>query len=119
MARFLPTTIRQQLTEAPELLDWFDQQLAGCGEPLLQQLVEAVDDSAFSLRQWIQALAMLQGWLAARGLQAAMPDQIGYIGCACAAAGALSGYQSLTLLVEDFLGEYGFDRAVPIRESDG
>ncbi len=106
--------IRDQLSDAPELLGWFDDHLGTCGEAVLRQLVEEADESAFSIRQWVAALALLDAWLSARRLAASSADQIGYIGCACAAAGASPAYQALSPLLEDFLTDYGFERATPV-----
>ena len=69
------------------------------------------------LRGWVAtavvaALAALDQWLDQRGLVLALPDQIGYVSCSAAAAGAGGQLSHLPALVLDMLQTYGCELAV-------
>lgn len=105
--------LRADLGDDPLLLSWVEAWFTPRRAACFEQLVAEADESAFSLRQWVEALVHLDRWLTCRSLEACLEDQIGYVGCAAAAASAAPGFQSLRDLVEDMLLDYGFDRARP------
>ena len=111
MKRFDSDNIREQFGDAPTLVAWVEGHLVEHGGTLSTTLIDAVDESPFSLRQWVEALVVMGEWLQSHRYAADLDDQIGYIGCACASVRTNPVEQSLPLLVEEMLAEYGFDRA--------
>lgn len=106
-------TIRSQFGDAPRLVAWLEAHLTEDNEDTAKQLIDAADESPFSLREWTESLLVLGQWLQVRRLEATLEDQIGYVGCACASVSASAGLHSLPSLVEEMLAEYGFERAGP------
>jgi len=117
MKRFDSDCIREQFGDAPTLVAWVEGHLIEHGGTLSTTLVDAVDESPFSLRQWVEALVVMGEWLQSHRYAADLDDQIGYIGCACASVRTNPVEESLPFLVEEMLAEYGFDRANPKEES--
>ncbi|MGB1128012.1 MAG: hypothetical protein ACPG3X_06565 [Opitutales bacterium] len=103
---------RQQFADAPAKLEWLEAHFSRSNSALLKPLLEDVDDSHFSLRHWVDALILMGEWLDARGLMASLEDQIGFVSCANAAAGAGAQVSSLPGIVSEMLESYGFERAV-------
>lgn len=100
-----------QFADSPARLAWVEACLS---EPnTVRALVDAADESAYSLRQWVDALIVIGQWLDARGLRASFDDQLGYIHCACESAGAGTVLIPLPSLVSEMLDDYGFDLAEP------
>jgi hypothetical protein len=102
----------QQLAHSPANLAFLETQFRDVDPALCNLFVESVDDSSFSLRNWVEALRVLGHWLDARGLSLSLSDQIGYVACATDAAGAGSNLTHLPSLVEEMLETYGCERAV-------
>ena len=78
------------------------------------QLLEATDESEFSLHQWVDSLSIVIAWLDSRGLELAMKEQISYVCCAGEAAGAGANLTHLPSLVTEMLETYGCERATRI-----
>jgi hypothetical protein len=111
MGEFDTTSVWEQFADSPAALAYLEAHFKG--EAALQHLLlEEVDDSHFSLQQWVEALIVLQQWLGARGLELPLKDSIGYVSCAAAAAGAGASLSHLPSMVDDLLEAYGCDRAV-------
>mgnify|MGYP000095633209 FL=1 len=106
-------TIRRDLGGVPRLVAWLEAHFTEENEGAAKKLIDAADDSSYTLRQWIESLVVLGEWLHSHHFEAALEDQIGYVGCACASVSSTAGFHSLALLVEEMLSEYGFERAVP------
>ncbi len=106
----------RQFADSPQLLTFLEANFAG-GENMTarHQLLEATDESAFSLRQWVESLHTLQSWLDARSLEMPIDEQIGYVCCAGESAGAGAILTHLPALVADMLEAYGCERAVKKR----
>jgi hypothetical protein len=102
---------RDQFADSPSTLAWVEANFSDADSDLVQKLLDEVDESDYSLRQWIDALVVLGHWMDARALTARLEDQIGYVGCACAAAGASANLTPLSGLVADMLESYGFECA--------
>jgi len=103
---------REQFADSPSVLAWLEATFADANAALLKALLEEVDESHYSLRQWVDALVVLGHWLDAHGFTAELQDQIGYASCACDAAGAGVHVAPLSSLVSEMLDAYGFERAV-------
>ena len=80
---------------------------------VLEAVLQAVDDSSFSLAQWVDAFVVLDAWLKASGLWASIEDQTGYVHCAGEAAGAGAALTTLEAVVSEMLAQYGFEQARP------
>lgn len=104
---------REQFGDSPKLLAYLEANINGVAKAdQRRRLLEAADESAFPLRQWVESLRALQSWLDARGLEMPVDDQIGYVCCADESAGAGANMTQLPALVADMLEAYGCERAV-------
>ena len=102
----------EQFADSPLLVAFLETHLTGIeNTSVRRQLLEAADDSEFSLYQWVESLSITQAWLDARGLELAMGEQIGYVRCACEAARAGASLTHLPSLVAEMLEAYGCERA--------
>jgi len=101
----------QQFADSPARLAWVEACLSD--EASGRSLLDAADESPYSLRQWVDAFIVLGQWLDARGLRASFQDQLGYVNCACEATGAGANLTSLAAVVSEMLDDYGFESAEP------
>ena len=105
----------EQFGDSPQLVAFLEAHFAGIeNAPARRQLLEAADESEFSLHQWVESLSIAQAWLDARGLELAIGEQIGYVCCAGEAAGAGASLTHLPSLVAEMLETYGCERATEI-----
>ena len=105
----------QQFADSPKLVVLLEAYFAGVeNTEARHQLLEATDESEFSLHQWVDSLSIVIAWLDSRGLELAMEEQIGYICCAGEAAGAGANLTHLPSLVAEMLETYGCERATRI-----
>ena len=103
--------LRRQFSDSPARLAWVEANLTD--PERVRALLERVDESPYSLSNWIDAFIVVRQWLDARGLQAAFQNQLGYVDCGCEAAGAGANLTLLPDLVREMLDSYGFDCAQP------
>lgn len=104
---------KQQFADSPKLLALLEANFSGAENAVARhQLLELTDESAFSLRQWIESFRTMRAWLDARGLHMPIEDELGYICCAAESAGAGANLTHLPSLVADMLEAYGCERAV-------
>ncbi len=75
-------------------------------------LFQKVDESDFSLIDWVDSLVMLHRWLDRQGLILSPRDSLGYISCAAKSVEDSSLLNHLPSLVHDFLEQYGCELAV-------
>lgn len=102
----------EQFADSPQLVTFLESHFDGIENTLARrQLLEAADESEFSLHQWVESLSIVKTWLDVRGLVLAMGDQIGYVCCAGEAAGAGASLTHLPSLVAEMLEAYGCERA--------
>ena len=111
MPEFEITKCWDEFADSPSVLAYLDAHFKGA-EDLQRALLEEVDESDFSLRDWIEALLVLNQWLEERSLNLPFNDNIGYVSCAGASAGAGAHLSHLPSLVADLLEQYGCERAV-------
>ena len=105
----------QQFADSPKLVVLLEAYFAGVeNTEARHQLLEATDESEFSLHQWVDSLSVVIAWLDSRGLELAMEEQIGYVCCAGEAAGAGANLTHLPSLVAEMLETYGCERATRI-----
>ena len=88
------------------------EQFTGEDTTLLKTLLREVDDSPFTLTDWLQSLIVLHDWLDAKQLTVPLEEGIGYISCAAKSVGDSAMLTHLPSLVDDFLNQYGCERAV-------
>lgn len=75
------------------------------------ELLAEVDESDWSLGDWMASIEVLVAWQKTHGKRAGPGDVIAYISC-CAASGATSASgPSPARIVEKMLEEFGFDAA--------
>jgi hypothetical protein len=111
MPEFETTKCWEEFADSPSLLAYLDAHFKGA-EDLQRALLEEVDESDFSLRDWMEALLVLNQWLEERSLNLPINDNIGYVSCAGASAGTGAHLSHLPSLVADLLEQYGCERAV-------
>ena len=105
----------EQFADSPKLVALLEAYFAGVeNAEVWHQLLEATDESEFSLHQWVDSLSIVIAWLDSRGLELAMKEQIGYVCCAGEAAGAGANLTHLPSLVSEMLETYGCERATRI-----
>lgn len=73
--------------------------------------IRYIDESAFSLSDWINAYETLQAWLKQRSLKLNLEDSFDYIHCVSKANSRHSHLESLQDLTGEFLNTYGCERA--------
>ena len=100
--------LKQLLADHPALMKHFMSDDANLRKILFQE----VDESDFSLTDWVDSLAMLYRWLDQKGLVLSPRDSIGYISCAAKSVENSSSLSHLPSLVHDFLEQYGCELAV-------
>lgn len=78
--------------------------------PILDEFCQDVDQSDYSLGDWILALLAIDQWLEERGIdQRPLKSMAGYIHCCtCTLSGTLPA-PDLASLTRGMLGEHGFD----------
>lgn len=111
MPEFETTNCWVQFADCPNVLAYLDAHFKDADD-LLPALLEQVDESDFSLSDWMEALIVLNQWLEERSLYLPTNDNIGYVSCAAASAGAGAHLSHLPSLVADLLEQYGCERAV-------
>ncbi len=109
--------IKAEFGDSPQLLSFLEANFAGAEQADARgQLLELSDESAFSLRQWVESLRTVRAWLDARGLEMSLEEELGYVCCAGEAAGAGANLTYLPALVAEMLESYGCERAEPRRK---
>ncbi|MEN8661189.1 MAG: hypothetical protein ACN4GF_10920 [Lentimonas sp.] len=98
--------------DSPADLAFIEALFQDADQALCDALLEGVDESVFSLPDWVEALRRQAQWLDARELSMELSDQVGYVSCASASAGAGANLTHLPSLLDDMLETYGCDRAV-------
>jgi hypothetical protein len=105
----------RQFSHSPAKIAWIEAYLSDQGT--LMALLDAVDDSPYSLSQWIDAFIVVGQWMEVRGLRASFGDQLGYVHCACESAGTGANLTTLSAVVSEMLDDYGFGFSQPKDES--
>jgi hypothetical protein len=102
------TNLKQLLADHPVLLE----QVKSDDSAFKERLFQEVDESNFSLADWLDSLSVLYQWLDQNGLNLSCQDGLGYISCAAKSVGSSSTLIHLSSLVHDFLDQYGCELAV-------
>ncbi len=74
-------------------------------------LVESVDESPYSLSEWLAAWEFFSQWLAAQNRQAEFSIMMGYLDCCSEWMEGKSVLPPFDLLVEEMLEAFGFEGA--------
>lgn len=101
----------EQFADSPVNLAFVEALFAEVDGSTLNGFLEDVDDSAFSLHDWVAALRTLGSWLDVRKLTLSIQDQIGYVCCAAESASVGANLTDLPSLVDEMLTTYGCERA--------
>ena len=102
----------EQFANSPASMAYLEAHFSNIDSATIDALLEFVDEGMYSLRDWIEALREMGHWLDAQHLEMELMEQIGYVSCAAAAAGAGANLSNLSSLVDDMLQTYGCERAV-------
>jgi hypothetical protein len=111
MPEFKTSKCWEQFADTPSVLAYLEAHFTGADD-LQLALLEEVDESDFSLCDWMEALLVLNQWLEERSLKLPISDNVGYVSCAVASAGTGANLSHLPSLVADLLEQYGCERAV-------
>ena len=77
--------------------------------------LDDVDDSHYSLFDWLEALLRFDSWLSAKEIEARpLAAMIGYIHCCTMTSAETLAPPELAKLVEENLNQWGFDAAQPV-----
>lgn len=88
------------------------------GDPDLEELIGSVDDSDYSLADWIDALDAFDRYLSSNNVQVRdFPKMLGYIRCCVLMPRGIAELPSLQDVVNQYLMEFGFDAARPVEDS--
>ncbi len=83
---------------------------AGWTEPEREALLEAVDNSPYSLGDWLEAIAAFETWLKGRGeRRRPWRDIVGYIHCCTLMESPGIPLGKLNIIVNQALIEFGFE----------
>ncbi len=106
------STIQQGWIDVQTLLDRCDS--ANLNESI-SALLDQVDDSHYSLGDWLAALLAFDAWLAEKEIAARPLDSmIGYIHCSTMGNAETLADPELARLVLVNLNEWGFDAVAPV-----
>ena len=93
------------------MLAFFEAHFGGEANSDREQLFEMVDESEFSLRDWVESLLIVGHWLDSHTLKMPLSDQLGYVSCSVDAVGSSGPYTELPVIVRQMLDAYGCERA--------
>lgn len=95
---------------SPEAFSRFERLLEIGGESAAERLLEEVDQSDYSLADWVEALAAFDTWLESRGVdERPVPEMLGYIHCCTLTNAPTIDLPSLNIIVDQSLTEFGFE----------
>ena len=83
-------------------------------KPALETFIVYVDESNFSLEDWLESLDFLRNWLFKQHFELGLIDSIEYLHCASKIAPIGQSLSTLARLTEEFLELYGCERATKI-----
>ncbi|MDF1739982.1 MAG: hypothetical protein P1U86_12545 [Verrucomicrobiales bacterium] len=102
--------IKTALSDDDVTLDGFDKFLKKCPGSDLALLFEAVDETDYSLPDWIAALLAFDRWLDENGTSnRPFSQMLGYINCCTQINPPNVSLASLKVIVYESLIEFGFD----------
>ncbi len=76
------------------------------GWPLL---VENVDESPYTLKEWLEAWEFFHHWLHIRNRRASFLNRLGYLACCAQYLEGKTIYPAFVVLLEEMLEGYGFE----------
>lgn len=79
---------------------------------LFTKFIELVDESTFSLGDWLEAISVLYRWLKAKHYRAEVLTALGYINCCAEGGGRALGQANLPWQVQEALETFGFNKAI-------
>lgn len=95
------------LEEARMLVDWLRYRPVDSpnARELYQLFIDHVDQSDFTLRDWVLAVSVMKAWFQEQRRETTLEMALGYIHC-CAMAGKQGRLADIT---QSMLDEYGYD----------
>ena len=104
--------ILEQFREFPSILMYLNKHFKDENAFLQNTLLNAVDESEFSLHEWVESLLVMDQWLEHNNLILSTNNSIEYVSCAAAAVGKTPTLCHLPTVVNDFLEQYGCEQAL-------
>ena len=81
---------------------------------IFRRFIDKVNNSNFSLEDWVQSLVFIKSWLLSEELELSLEDSIEYIDCVSKSINNLAHLESLLNKTKEFLLQYGCEKAVKI-----
>lgn len=93
-----------RLSPSPSSLSNLAALLGQEADERIHLLKEAVDDSPYSLKEWLYSLDLLNRWATENGKETHFQHMLGYIHCCT----QVDSSRPLVDIIEDMLTEYGY-----------
>lgn len=111
--------IGKAVGEGSDRMAWFESFLYRSGNPDLEDLIDSVDDSDYSLADWVEALHAFDEYLSSNNVQARdFSKMLGYLRCCVLMPTGIAKNPSLQGIVNQCLMDFGFDAVRPVEESE-
>ena len=94
----------------PDLIAYAGENLVD--DVMVKKLLTFVDESAFSLIDWMHAFLELSNWLDHRALDLDWDNRINYVSCVAEAGASGMGLEDLSSIIREMLATYGCEQAV-------
>jgi len=111
MSKFGRDGLYREFANSPASLSYLEANFGDADAEFCSAFLDSVDESAFSLREWVNALMVLAQWLDSHSAELSLEDQIGYVSCAAEIASGSATWIDLPELVEEMLADHGCERA--------
>ena len=83
------------------------QEINLMGDPDIDIWIESIDESAYPLEEWLEALVYFQKWIQENKKGKNFPDQIEYISCCVQGSSNTGRLLTLMDLLKSYLDNYG------------
>ena len=102
--------IKQAISNDPDLSRDFAEFFKKSPSFKAEELFEKVDESDYSLQDWVEAIVVFDAWLAEKGTAARpVSEMLGYIHCCTMTNAPQISLPSLKVIVNQSLNNYGFE----------
>ena len=108
--RTMQAQMTNHLAGHPDLIAYAGENLVD--DVMVKKLLTFVDESAFSLIDWMNAFLELSNWLDHRALDLDWDNRINYVSCVAEAGASGMGLEDLSSMIREMLATYGCEQAV-------
>lgn len=105
-----PLELIRKSVSGDEIFEKFDKFVKSAQDVDFDRLFEDVDQTDYSLGDWVEAMAGFDAWLEAENVKSRpFSEMVGYIHCCTMAAPQTISSPNLKVIVIQSLTEFGFD----------